>query len=64
MLSNEKLQHLGDLQKMHNLQNLMKIDVSKNYLDSIDILNQLQRLKVIVASDNYIRAVNLQLPKL
>ena len=49
---------------MHNLQNLMKIDVSKNYLDSIDILNQLQRLKVIVASDNYIRAVNLQLPKL
>lgn len=42
----------------------MKIDISKNYLDNIDILNNYQRLKVIIASDNYIRTVNLQLPKL
>ena len=46
------------------LSDLQKIDISKNYLDNIDILNSLKRLKMIVASDNYIRAVNLQLPKL
>lgn len=63
-LSNEKLQNLGDLQKMPNLQDLQKIDISRNFLDNIDALNDLQRLKVIVATDNYIKAVNLQLPKL
>ena len=42
----------------------MMINISKNYLDNIDILNHYQRLKVITASDNYIRTVNLQLPKL
>ena len=43
---------------------LQKIDVSKNLLDNIDALNQLTRLKVIIASENYIRSANLQLPKL
>ena len=33
-------------------------------MDNIDALNQLTRLKVIIASDNYIRSANLQLPKL
>ena len=58
-LSNMRLQNLGDLQKMTTLSNLQKVDISKNYLDNIDVLNSLKRLKVIVASDNYIRAVNL-----
>ena len=40
------------------------IDISRNYLDNIDILNSLKKLKHIIASENYIRAVNLQLPKL
>ena len=64
-LVGQKLQNLSDLGKVPTLIiDLQKVDISKNYLDNIDSLNQLQRLKVIIASDNYIRAANLQLPKL
>ena len=40
------------------------IEISGNLLDNIDILNSLKKLKQIDASKNFIRAVNLQLPKL
>ena len=40
-LANERLQNLGDLQKMPTVAELQKIDISKNYLDTIDPLNQL-----------------------
>lgn len=63
-LDSLKLQNLGDLQKMTALSDLMKIDISKNYLDNIDALNDLLKLKVITANNNYIRDVSLQLPKL
>ena len=43
---------------------LVKIDISRNYLDNIDVLNQFQSLKVIIAGDNYIQSINLQLPNL
>lgn len=59
-----KMQNLGDLQKMTTLTDLMKIDISKNYLDNIDALNDLTKLKMIVANNNYIRDISLQLPKL
>ena len=49
---------------MTTLSDLMKIDISKNYLDNIDALNDLNKLKMIVANNNYIRDISLQLPKL
>jgi len=58
------MQNLGDLQKMTTLNDLMRIDISKNYLDNIDALNDLTKLKMIVANNNYIREISLQLPKL
>lgn len=54
-----KMQNLGDLQKMTTLSDLMKIDISKNYLDNIDALNDLSKLKMIVANNNYIREISL-----
>ena len=33
---------------------LQKIDISRNYLDNIDILNIIPSLKHIIACDNYI----------
>ena len=54
-----KMQNLGDLQKMTTLFDLMKIDISKNYLDNIDALNDLSKLKMIVANNNYIREISL-----
>ena len=44
--------------------NLVKVDVSKNYLDNIDALSQLYNLTTILAGDNYIQSVNLCLPSL
>ena len=63
-LDSLKMQNLSDLQKMTALHDLIKIEISKNYLDNIDALNDLLKLKVITANNNYIRDVSLQLPKL
>ena len=55
---------LDDLRGLPNMKDIMKIDVSKNHLENIDILNHLKRLEVLVASDNYITEVKLKLPRL
>ena len=44
--------------------NLQEIDLHKNFLSSIDILNQFRNLKLIKASDNYIQEINLNLQRL
>lgn len=44
---------------MTSLTDLAKIDISKNYLDNIDALNDLHKLKVIIANNNYIRNISL-----
>ena len=43
---------------------MVKIDLSRNYLDNIDVLNLLPYLKHVIAPDNYIQSINLQLPYL
>ena len=43
---------------------LQEIDLHKNFLSSIDVLNQFRNLKVIKASDNYITEINLNLQRL
>ena len=50
--------------KHHAWQNLSKINVSRNMLISIDILEMYHNLKMIDASTNYIQSVELNLPKL
>ena len=60
VLENQKLQ---DLSFMSGLlwESLSEIDLHKNYLSSIDVLNQFRNLKTITAADNYIEQINLNL---
>ena len=43
---------------------IQEINISKNFLDSIEILNKLHRLRSINAGDNYLDKVSLNLAKL
>lgn len=44
--------------------NVVEINVQKNFLSSIDVLNHFSNLRFLIASDNYIHEVSLNLPKL
>ena len=63
ILENSKLQDLSFLTGIQ-WDNLMEIDLYKNYLSSIDILNQFKNLRYIRASDNYIEEISLNLQRL
>jgi fumarylacetoacetate (FAA) hydrolase family protein len=64
-LFNRKLYDLTVIEQLPRfLLNLQEINIQKNFLNNIDILNKMHRLRKINAGDNYLANVNLQLSKL
>ena len=45
-------------------ENTQEVNLSKNFLSSIDVLNQFRNLRFLIASENYIVEVSLNLPRL
>lgn len=45
-------------------ENTLEVNLSKNFLSSIDVLNQFRSLRYLTASENYIIEVSLNLPRL
>ena len=43
---------------------LVEVNLHKNFLSSIDILNSFRNIRIIKASNNYIQEINLNLQKL
>ena len=64
-LFNRKLYDLTVIEQLPRyLLNLQEIDIQKNFLNNIDMLNKMHRLRKINAGDNYLSNVNLNLSKL
>ena len=64
-LINRKLYDLTVIEQLPRyLLNLQEINIQKNFLNNIDILKKMHRLRKINAGDNYLSNVNLQLSKL
>jgi Leucine-rich repeat (LRR) protein len=45
-------------------ENTLEISVRKNYISSIEVLNQFSNLRFLDASENYLQEVSLNLPRL
>ena len=58
----QEIEYLEPLES--HMVDLIKIDISRNHLSNIELLHKFTQLKVINASDNFIRSIDLNLHSL